>query len=130
MKKFLIIAFSALATLFAASSCDQIDTDTNVKWADLVKEHTWLDGFPEFEGEINLPQYTSVMGMESIAFLKKTEETVFTDYCKKLESKGFQIQAEAVKGSYRKKVDGGELIFAGTWAAGVFGLTFTFVAEL
>lgn len=96
-----------------------------VTWAALVKEYSFLENFPVFDGEVENFKYAEPLGMKTVTFFDYgCEESVATTYYAKFAPAGFTKSGEGSQ-IYRKTI--GEFIytFSGGYSAGSFALSFS-----
>ncbi len=135
MRKF-FLTFMCVAALGLCSGCGDDDDDettgsgettgqvTTQTWASLVKEHSFLAVFPEFDGEVDNVKYTSSSGLETVAlFDYNCESSLGTTYYEKLVADGFTKSESA--DFYTKSTDTARLTVSGSYAAGSLALSFS-----
>ena len=105
---------------------ENIETNTSkMTWEKLVEKYPFIGNYPKYDGDIELPQYNKTFNLESVGFFDyKCEASMATQYYRKLAAAGFTVNPNA-EGIYTKTVNGYELIFTGSHAAGNFGMVFS-----
>ncbi len=133
MKNF-FLTFMCVAALGLCSGCGDDDDETTGSgestsqvttqtWASLVKEHSFLAVFPEFDGEVDNVTYTSFSGLETVALIDyKCESSVGSNYYEKLVAAGFTKSESS--DIYTKSTDTALLTVSGTYSGGNLALSF------
>ncbi len=131
MRKFFYLCV-CVAALLLTSGCgkengknDEKGGLTKMSWAELVKEHSFLEGFPVFDGEVENYLYKDLGGgLLTVTFFDYgCEESVATSYYAKFDADGYKKS----EGSniYRKTKDGYDYTFTGSYANENFALSFS-----
>lgn len=107
---------------------DPVEPVGKLTWANVVKAHPFLEGFPVFDGEVENCQYKELGSMKTLTFFDyKCDKSVSTTYYAKFIPAGF-TKSEGSE-IYRKTVDKKNYIFSGSYGGGSFGLSFSVDTE-